>query len=233
MIEKNAIILCSGGLDSVVTAYYVKKRLNYNNLIILFFNYNQRTLLSERKFSKLCAKELNAVFLEIKLKELNNLSTSLINLKKKIKESDINNLKNTKKESEKYYVPCRNLIFLSYALVLAESLFIRDRKIYNIFIGFKCEGKEPYPDTTIDFLNNINKISYKNCMKKFKVYAPLIKKDKEDIVLLGKKLNVDFKKTFSCYIREKIHCGTCLACRLRQAGFYWAGIKDPTKYKEN
>jgi 7-cyano-7-deazaguanine synthase len=233
MKEKNAIILCSGGLDSVVTSYYVKKKINYENIIILFFDYNQRTLLSERKFSKLCAKNINAKFIELKLPELNYLSNSIINSNKRAKKLNLKDLEDTKKESEKYYVPCRNLIFISYALALAESLFIKEKRSYDIFIGFKCEGKEPYPDTTIDFLNNINKISIKNCVKKFKVYAPLIKKDKEDIVLLGKKLNVDLKKTFSCYVDKKIHCGTCLACRLRQAGFYWAGIKDPTKYKEN
>ena len=41
---KKAIILCSGGIDSVTTAYYIKKSLNYKNLIILFFDYGQRIL---------------------------------------------------------------------------------------------------------------------------------------------------------------------------------------------
>ena len=51
---RNAIVLCSGGLDSVVTAYYVKKKLKnkYNKIIILFFNYRQRTIKEEKKFSK-------------------------------------------------------------------------------------------------------------------------------------------------------------------------------------
>ena len=59
-----------------------------------------------------------------------------------------------------------------------------------------------------------------------------IKKDKEDIVRLGKKLGVKFEDTFSCYIGVgENHCGACLSCRLRQEGFYWAGIRDPTKYE--
>lgn len=30
------------------------------------------------------------------------------------------------------------------------------------------------------------------------------------------------------------HCGTCLACKLCQEGFYWSGVKDTIDYlKEN
>jgi 7-cyano-7-deazaguanine synthase len=228
---KNAIILCSGGLDSVVCSHLVKKRLKYGNLIILFFDYGQRTLASERKCAKKCAKALNAKFIEINLDELKKISNSLINTNKKYKKLNIKDLKNTKEESEKYYVPCRNTIFLTYALALAESYFVKDKNKgkYDIFTGFKCEGKEAYPDTTIKYVQKINDLSKCACVGKFRIIAPLIKKDKEDIILLGQKLGVDFKDTHSCYINNT-HCGTCLSCKLRQAGFYWAGIKDSTKY---
>ena len=55
---KNAIILCSGGIDSVTTAYYVRKKLGYKKITILFFNYNQRTMKQERNASKKCAKNI-------------------------------------------------------------------------------------------------------------------------------------------------------------------------------
>jgi len=234
-MKKNAIILCSGGIDSVVTAYYIKKKLKYKRIIVLFFNYGQRTLNQEKKASENCASNIGAKFIEIKLKELGQISNSLINKKisaKKIKRIDLNN---TKKEGEKFYVPCRNTVFLSYVLALAESIFIQEKIISDIFVGFKCEGREAYPDTTQKFVNEINNLSKISCIKNFKVIAPLIKKDKEDIISLGNKLEIDFKKTYSCYIGTKNknkHCGTCLACRLRQEGFYWSNITDPTKYKE-
>lgn len=229
---KNAIILCSGGLDSVTTAYLVKNKLRYRGLIILFFDYGQRTLTEERKFSRECAKNLRASFIEIKLNKFKNYLLTNKNLKiKKIRRQE---LKNTKEESEKFYVPFRNTIFLSYAIALSESLRIKNKKYYNIFVGFKCEGKEAYPDTTSEFVNIMNKLIKVNKLK-IKIIAPLIKKDKDEIILLGKKLGVDFKKTYSCYKginKEFFHCGTCLACRLRQEAFYWSNIKDPTNYKE-
>jgi 7-cyano-7-deazaguanine synthase len=229
--QKNAIILCSGGIDSVVTAYYVRKRLKYENMKVLFFDYNQKSLIQERKASKKCAEKLNADFVEIELKWLGEISGSLINKKGKVKKLIKKDLKDTKKESENWYVPCRNLIFLSYALAFAESVYIKNKEKSDIFIGFKCEGQESYPDTTPGFVNEINKLSRISCLRDFKIIAPLIKKDKEDIIKLGFQLGINFKETFSCYIGKRQHCGYCLACKLRQAGFYWANLKDPTEYK--
>lgn len=228
---KNAIVLCSGGLDSVVTAHYVKHRLGYGEILVLFFNYNQKSLEQEKKYSKLCAKQIGAKFLEIKL-NMNAISNSLINKGGKIKKLGRKDLKDTSEESLKFYVPCRNTLFLSYALALAESVYVKNKIKNDIFVGFKCEGKESYPDTTQKFVKEINNLSKISCTANFKVQAPLIKKDKEDIVILGKKLGVDFRNTFSCYVpKDKKQCGQCLACMLRKEGFYWANIQDNSEYK--
>jgi 7-cyano-7-deazaguanine synthase len=226
---KNAIILCSGGLDSVVTAHYVKKKLNYKDIKVVFFNYNQKSLVRERACSKECAKDISAEFIEVGLKWLGNIAKALDNKPKKIMRKK---LKDTSEESKRLYVPCRNTVFLVYSLALAESLYIKNKKKYDLFVGFKNEGKEAYPDTTPEFVKQMNKLSKIGCYKDFQIKAPIIKKDKEDIVKLGIKLGVNLKNTFSCYnsINEK-HCGYCLACRLRQEGFYWANAKDPTEYK--
>jgi len=230
---KNAIVLCSGGLDSSVTAYLVKKIRDYKKVIVLFFDYGQRTLGQERKSSKNVAKKLGAEFKEIKLNEIAKISTSLINKNTAARRIKRKELKNTEKESLKYYVPCRNIVFLTYALTLAESLQIRGEGVFDIFTGFKCEGKEAYPDTTGDFVKEMNKLKNTATGIKGKIIAPLIKKDKEDIVSLGEKLGLKMEETYSCYIGAgKAHCGTCLACRLRQEAFYWANVKDKTKYKE-
>ena len=216
-----------------MTAHYVKNRLKYKKLIILFFNYGQRTVKQERYFSKKCAKNLNAEFEEAILPELKKLSTSLLNSNVKAKTIKRNQLKNTSKESLKWYVPCRNLIFLSYALALAESLYIKNKEKYGIFIGFKNEGKEFYPDATSKFIEQINNLQKTVTNKGIKIIAPLINKDKEEIIKIGKKLDINFNETYSCYSGAKtnnIHCGYCLSCRLRKEGFYWSGIKDPTIY---
>ncbi|MBM3233793.1 7-cyano-7-deazaguanine synthase [Candidatus Pacearchaeota archaeon] len=220
---KNAIVLCSGGIDSVTTAYYVKKK-KYRKIIILFFNYNQKSVKRERECSRKTARKVGAEFFEINLKWLGKISGSLINKPGKIKKIGRKELKDTRKESTKYYVPCRNTVFIVYALALAESMFIKEKKIYDIFLGFKNEGRESYPDTTKEFVFEMNKLGKLGNFKG-KIIAPLISMDKEDIILLGKKLGVNFKNTHSCYVKN-IHCGKCLACMLRKEGFYWSNEKD-------
>lgn len=227
---KNAIILCSGGLDSVVTAHYVKKTGNYENLTILFFNYGQKTLLSERNASKLCAKNIGSKFVEIDVDFLKNISGSLINKKGLVKKITRKDLKNTKKEGKNWYVPCRNTIFLTLALALAESDYVKKKIKQDIFVGFKCEGNEPFPDTTKAFVKKFNELSKISSECKSEVHSPLIEKDKEDIILLGMELGVKLENTFSCYIGKKSHCGECLACMLRKEGFNWSGVEDKTKY---
>ena len=122
---KNAIVLCSGGLDSVVTAHYVKKKLNYEYIKIVFFNYNQKSLASERACSKKCANDISAEFIEVDLKWLGNITNSLDNKPKKVTRKE---LKDSSKESERLYVPCRNIVFLVYSLALAESLYIKKKE---------------------------------------------------------------------------------------------------------
>ncbi|MBU0907474.1 MAG: 7-cyano-7-deazaguanine synthase [Nanoarchaeota archaeon] len=227
---KSALVLCSGGLDSVSAAFFVKKKLNYEKITVLFFNYGQRNYAMERKCSEQCAKELDAEFFELDLKQLGAISTSLLNSGEDYKHLKKEDLKNTREESDKWYVPSRNLIFLSYAISFAESLMIKSSEIYDIFVGFKNEGTEPFLDATATFVEAMNRVSEVSSKGKFKIIAPLIEKDKEDIVNLARGLGVDFAKTFSCYVGMEKHCGTCLACRLRQQGFYWAGVEDPTEY---
>jgi len=99
-MEKKAIVLCSGGIDSVVTAYFVRKKLGYKKMKILFFDYRQKSLISERKFSRMCAHELKAEFMEISIPELGKMSGSLINKNGKAGRLSINKLKKAIKESK-------------------------------------------------------------------------------------------------------------------------------------
>lgn len=221
-----SIVLCSGGLDSVTAAHLVRKKYPYSKIDVIFFNYRQRQLRMERNFSKKCAENISAKWIEVLIPDIKPLYPG-----KKTKKG----LKNTKDESDNWYIPFRNTMFLSYALSYAERIAVKNKiKKISIYTGFKCEGKEPYPDTTKKYIHAINRLS-KTAAPKFDILvnAPLITKDKEDIISLGNKLNVDYKKTYSCYIGRSRHCGICLACRLRKAGFYWAGAKDPSEYSRN
>jgi|SRR3989344_209637 len=239
-----AIVLVSGGLDSVVTLYYIRKAKKLKNLKIIFFDYNQRGLKEEKFCVEKISKFLRipAVFVDFRF--LNKFSTSLINKNKKIPKTSSNNLKNVKqgrKEIINWWVPARNSLFLLTALAFAESNYIKKGVKEDIYLGIKNEGRVPMKDTTKEFIKKINELVYYSVNSgNFKFKAPLINYDKDEIVKLGSKLKVPFEYTFSCYISSgfkkvngkkiPVHCGYCESCMQRKKAFYWANIKDPSIY---
>ena len=232
----NAIIILSGGLDSSVVAYQVKK-LNPNKIKCIFFNYNQRTLKQEEFAAKEISKKIGAEFIKINIPWLGEISTSLINTNKEIeptKEIDMENIQKEKEDIINWWIPCRNSLFINIALSYAESYQIKDKEKYNIYLGIKDEGKIAMKDTTKEFLNIMNKMQeHATNDGNYKIIAPLIDKDKPETIEIGNKLNVPFELTYSCYKGEDnfTHCGYCSNCMQRKKAFHFSNIKDPTKYK--
>lgn len=133
------------------------------------------------------------------------------------------------------YVPARNLVFLSIALGLAESLGAKD-----LFIGVNEVDYSGYPDCRPEFIASFQATA--NLATRagvegdaFTVRTPLIGMGKDEIIRTGVRLGVDYALTHSCYdpIEEggaALACGRCDSCRLRRAGFARAGVADPTRY---
>lgn len=120
------------------------------------------------------------------------------------------------------YVPFRNGIFISIAIALAQK-----EGCDAVFLGLVEEDSSGYPDCSEDFLNKMQSASQSGTGEKISLKAPLIHKNKAQIVKLGKELGVDFSHTYSCYENDSEPCGACDSCKLRARGFAMAGIKDP------
>src|SRR3989344_627455 len=129
---KNAIVLCSGGLDSVVAAYSIKNK--YDKLKFLFFDYGQRALKEEEFCSKEIAKKLKADFVKIELKWLGEISTALLNKEVSFHETTDKDLEDGKKDIENWYVPGRNSIFIINATAFAEAESIKNKEKYDIIV---------------------------------------------------------------------------------------------------
>ena len=130
------------------------------------------------------------------------------------------------------YVPARNTIFLSLALGLAEASGIRD-----IFIGVNALDYSGYPDCRPEFVAEFEKLA--NVATKagvegnrFTIHAPLLDMTKAEIAREAQRLGLDAAISHSCYdpAPDGRACGRCDACRLRAKGFADAGIEDPTVY---
>jgi len=127
------------------------------------------------------------------------------------------------------YVPARNLVFLSYALGIAEGIGSTD-----LFIGVNAVDYSGYPDCRPDFIKSFCETA--NLATRIgletgaiKVHAPLQDMGKGDIILRGLELGVDYGLTISCYAPEAggTPCGQCDSCSLRAAGFTQVGVDDP------
>ena len=72
-----------------------------------------------------------------------------------------------------------------------------------------------YPDTTPEFLKQINELNKVNNYEYIPVKAPFIEKEKYEVVLEALKLGVPLDKTWSCYVGGDEPCGECYSCQSR------------------
>jgi 7-cyano-7-deazaguanine synthase len=62
------------------------------------------------------------------------------------------------------------------------------------------------------------------------IMRPFIAMTKAGIVRRGSELDVDYGRTWSCYVGGEVHCGECGTCVERREAFLLAGLPDPTPY---
>ncbi len=219
-----AVVLVSGGLDSLVVAAMAKAA--GWRLFALTIDYNQRHRIELQAAARV-AEALEAerhVVLPLDLTQFGGsaLTDGAIAVPKGGVEPGI----------PVTYVPARNTIFLSLCLGWAEAVGARD-----IAIGVNALDYSGYPDCRAEFIaafENMANLATKAGVEgdPFRVHTPLVAMSKADIVKAGTELGIDLGLSWSCYdpTDDGRHCGQCDSCRLRQKGFDDAGVPDPTIY---
>ena len=223
-MQKKAIILLSGGLDSI-TVLALAMNHGYQ-CYALSFDYGQRHN-AELKAAHVIAKKYQVVEHKIINLGLDTFGGSALT-------DDSIAVPNTvQKGIPITYVPARNTIFLSYSLAWAEVL-----NVHNIFIGVNAVDYSGYPDCRPEYIRAFQQLA--NVATKasvegegFKIHTPLINLSKAEIIRKGINLDIDYRQTVSCYAADTQGkaCNQCEACRLRREGFHAAGIDDPTQYQ--
>jgi len=221
--SNKSVVLLSGGLDSTILLHYIVKVLK-KNVTAVIFDYGQRHS-RETTVAFKHALNLNVDWRKIDAQFIGNITSStsvLTNTEKEVPHiKDVVGL-----AQPPTYVPMRNLMFLSIAAAVAESVSAN-----TIYYGAaEIDTHSGHWDCSLEFLNYINKILNLNRENKISVEAPFITFSKEVIIQEGIKLNVDFTQTHTCYKGEIVACGTCSSCSSRIQGFLSAGVKDPIPY---
>ena len=230
--SQNAVVLLSGGLDSVTCLYWAKA--NYANVTAVSFNYGQRHNSELNAAKKIAATaQVNHRIIDIDLAQLGGSALTDASLVvPNAKQTDFSD--NQHNDSIPItYVPARNTIFLSYALALAEVT-----QSNAIVIGVNAVDYSGYPDCRPEYIEAFEKMA--NLATKagvmgnhLHIATPLLHLSKAEIIKLGVSLGVDYALTVSCYRAdsEGRACGHCDSCYLRQQGFLQAEIDDPTIYQ--
>jgi 7-cyano-7-deazaguanine synthase len=226
--NRPAVILVSGGLDSA-TALAEAKAAGFS-LFALSISYGQRHHV-ELEAARRVAKAIGVaqhVQLTIDLRAFGGsaLTSELAVPKDRPAESMAHGIPVT-------YVPARNTVFLSLALAWAETL-----GAYDLFIGVNCVDYSGYPDCRPEYLRafeamaNLATRAGVEGLGRFQIHAPLVALTKDQIILRGTELGVDFSLTHSCYdpSLDGTACGRCDSCRIRRAAFERLGHPDPITY---
>ena len=218
-----AIVLLSGGLDSMVSGGIARER--GFRLAALTIDYNQRhqiELEAAQRVAALLGVERH-VTLPINLRAFGGSAlTDDVAVSKHGVEPGI----------PITYVPARNAIFLSLSLGFAEASGARD-----IFLGVNALDYSGYPDCRPEFIAAFQHLADLATRmgvegRGFTIHAPLQHMTKADIATEANRLGLDAGLSWSCYdpTPDGRHCGLCDSCRLRAKGFADAGLADPTVY---
>lgn len=222
-----AVVLLSGGLDSSTVLAIAMER--GHDAIALTFDYGQRHD-KEIRCAREVAKALGAVehiVLSMPIGPL--LDSSLTHADKAVPEG--RSREDIAGGIPSTYVPSRNIIFLSIAASVAESMGAE-----SVFIAANAVDFSGYPDCTPEFIRAFQRVMDVGTRagkdgRPVRIEAPVIGMTKAEIVREAVRLRVPLELTWSCYKGGARACGRCDSCLLRLEGFRQAGVEDPLEYE--
>lgn len=225
-MKKKAIVLFSGGLDSTTCLYWaLAQGYECETLTISYGQKHEREVRAAREIAERLGVKQHFVTLDFPWLA----SSSLVDNKQEIPDLPMEEIQSGKIPST--YVPGRNLVFLSIAASLMDSL-----QADAIVAGPNAVDFSGYPDCTPAFFSAasdaINRGTQRGVLNGVEVLAPLMDLSKAGIVKLGAQLGVPFELTWSCYSGGDKPCGFCDSCKLRARGFADAGVVDGAVNKE-
>lgn len=133
-------------------------------------------------------------------------------------------LPKSKDSSGANYIPGRNAVLLS----LAASLLPVEGG--GIFFGANTDDKADYPDCRWEFLNAFEHLQATQ-KRKIWIRKPLIELTKVEVVKQAIRRGAPLQLTSTCYQpRGALACGRCNSCKLRLKAFAELGKEDPIHY---
>ncbi|WP_161993088.1 7-cyano-7-deazaguanine synthase [Sediminibacillus terrae] len=203
-IEKyDALLLASGGLDSTVLAY--KLLAEGKKIMPVFLRYGQH--FADTEFNTLLDVLPPKLLSHIKVINIEDIFKG--SKSRMIKEP---NLWLDEVSADDLYLPYRNLLFLSIASSVAQTMGIGE--VYSAFINSN-HAKEI--DCSKEFFDKLSGMLSE--YGTVQIEMPFRDFSKADVIKLGIDLDVPIAHTYSCQANSTTPCGVCPNCVDRLAGF--------------
>lgn len=219
MTGKDALIVVSGGMDSVTLLYDMKDSIAMG----VSFDYGSNHNAREIPLAEMHCRRLGIPHVTINLGFMHqHFKSSLLEGADAIPEGHYAdaNMKST-------VVPFRNGIMLAIAVGLAESNGLK-----RVLLANHGGDHAIYPDCRPAFIAAMDAAAVAGTYEGVRVEGPYTGLTKADIALKGKALGIDYAKTWSCYKGGERHCGRCGTCVERREALAAAGIDDHTEYDD-
>ena len=208
MKQEKAIVVFSGGQDSTTCLFWAKER--FEEIEAVTFDYGQRHRL-EIECAKVIAGELGIKHHILDMSLLNQLAPNALT------RQDIEVEDGENGELPSTFVPGRNLLFLTFAGVLASQVGAK-----HIVTGVCETDFSGYPDCRDVFIKSLNVTLNLSMDDSFVIDTPLMWLNKAQTWELADQFGaLEFvrERTLTCYngvIADG--CGQCPACKLRKKG---------------
>lgn len=211
-----SLVLCSGGLDSLVLLAWAAQRATAHPLYVRCgLAWEAQELAALERLLTPSARVAPLAVLDFDVRDLYPPSHWALRGTPPAYDTP----------DEDVYLHGRNILLLSKAAVFAASRDI-DRLVLGPLAG------NPFPDATPEFFRAMGLALGLGLARSMVVEAPFAKLHKADVIRLGASLGVPLGATLSCMNpRDGMHCGLCSKCRERRDAFAEAGVADPTDYR--
>jgi len=219
-LKKKAVVLVSGGMDSICALYEAEQ--SYEIVAAISFKYSSKHNRRELPFAAFHCKKLKVPHRIVPL----TFFTSHFKSRLLKNGGNIPDGHYQEESMKQTVVPMRNGIMLTIGAGLAESWGAK-----FIIIAAHAGDHAIYPDCREAFMESMGDALSLGTYIGARLVRPFIKMTKSEIVTRGTELGVDFSKTWSCYKGSKLHCGKCGTCTERREAFILAKQDDPTEYR--
>lgn len=215
-MSKRALLLLSGGLDSVVSAGLARR--HHEVVLALTFDYGQRARLREIAAARFFCDRWKIRHEVVALPWLAQCTTTaLVNVQSPLPQytpADLVDPQRQTTSAASVWVPNRNGLFINIAAAYTERYGIA-----WIVTGFNAEEATTFPDNSAAFVDRVNAALEYSTRVRPRVVSFTQSMAKTEIVREARTLEIPLERCWSCYEGGDTPCGTCESCvRLLTAG---------------